>query len=353
MQRIFVIYNKRSSNYVRVKDEFLAKLPKLQSCTIGKYDVSQSSDFDENVTKLSKCLKDGDIAIAAGGDATASVTVNAILKSGKDVTLGVLPYGNFNDLARTLGMLSADEILGWVTGMSRRRASGAWQGEDERRSPVALAPWDANCRRQTGRADAARGEIVPGTTHHTIFYPLSISINGAHWRYAACYVTIGMTAEAVAIFDDPKIRKKMQKGHKSSWRSYIQLASWYFKNRHKKVFIPDFKINGKPQPRKTSDYAAVNGRSMSRVMKGGDDYLKPDIFRSETEKTISFPKLFVLMVRSILKRTPGHNTTGDTLTFDEPAAITLQCEGEYRTFTDVKTIEIKKEPKKCLKVIQN
>ncbi len=342
MQRIFVVYNKRSSNYVRVKDEFLAKLPNLQSCTIGKYDVSQSNDFDKNVSMLSKCLENGDIAIAAGGDATASITVNAILKSGKDVTLAVLPYGNFNDLARTLGMLTADKLLWRVAGMSRRRASGAWQGEDERRSPVA-----------TGRADAAQGETVPTRTRHSNFYPLDIIIDGTHWRYAACYVTIGMTAEAVAIFDDPKIRKQMQKGRKSSWRSYLQLAKWYFKNRHKKIFIPDFKINGKPQPHKTSDYAAVNGKSMSRVMKGGNDYLKPDVFRSETEKTISFPRLFILMARSILKRTPGRDTTGDTLIFDKPATIALQCEGEYRTFTDVKTIEIRKDPKKCLKVIRN
>jgi len=333
MQRIFVVYNKRSSNYVRVKEEFLAKLPNLQSCTIGKYDVSQSSDFDKNVTMLSKCLENGDIAIAAGGDATASITVNAILKSGKDVTLAVLPYGNFNDLARTLGMLSADELLDSIKDYNR--------GGDSR---------GGGPPRRLGDVGEDNGWQDP---RRTMFYPLDIIIDGAHWRYAACYVTIGMTAEAVAIFDDPKIRKEMQKGHKSSWRSYLQLAKWYFKNRHKKVFIPDFKINGEPQPHKTSDYAAVNGKSMSRVMKGGDDYLKPDVFRSETEKTISFPKLFILMARSILKRTPGHDTTGDILTFDKSATITLQCEGEYRTFTGVKTIEIRKDSKKCLKVIQS
>ena len=338
MKRLFVVYNKRSSNYVRVKDEFLSKLPQLKSCTIGKYDVSQSNDFEKNVAQLSKCLKDGDTVIAAGGDATSSVCLNAILKSKKDATLGVLPYGNFNDLARTLGMMSGEEMLGWVTGMSCRRASGAWQGEDERRSPMAM-----------GRADAAQGKTIPDRTHP--FYPLIITIDGALWRYAACYVTIGMTAESVVIFDDPKIRSKMREGHKSSWRSYLQLASWYFKNRHSKVFLPDFKINGVEQPHKTSDYAAVNGRSMSRVMKGGDDYLKPDIFRSETEKTTSFPRLFVLMAKSILHRTPGHDTTGDILEFDAPATVTLQCEGEYRTFENIKKIEVRKDKNVCLKVI--
>ena len=327
MKRIFVVYNKRSSNYIRVKDEFLAKLPTLKSCTIGKYDVSKSSDFDENVTMLAKCLKDGDTVIAAGGDATASVCVNAIIKSKKDVSLGVLPYGNFNDLARTLGMMNAKEIFNYIRGGDR---------------PGGGPP--------LSKSEVGEEKVWQDPRH---FYPLIISIDGALWRYAACYVTIGMTAEAVAIFDDPKIRKEMQKGHKSSWRSYLQLAKWYFKNRHSKEFLPDFKINGEQKPRKTSDYAAVNGRSMSRVMKGGDDYLKPEIFRSETEKTISFPKLFVLMAKSILRRTPGHDTTGDTLEFSEPATITLQCEGEYRTFKDVKKIEIRKDPKICLKVIHN
>ena len=301
MRRLFVVYNQKSSNYVRVRGEFLDKLPKQKSLTIGKYDVSNLGDFNKNVTTLAKCLKDGDAVISAGGDATASVTLNAIIKSKKDVTLGVLPYGNFNDLARTLGMMTSEEIM-----------------------------------RKT----------VP-----TAYYPLIITIDGALWRYAACYVTIGMTAEAVAIFDDPKIRAKMQKGHKSSWRSYLQLASWYFKNRHSKTFLPSFKLNGVEQPHKTSDYAAVNGRSMSRVMKGGNDYLNPTTFRSETEKTISFPKLFALMAKSILHRVPGHDTTSDTLEFEAPSTITLQCEGEYRTFTDVKKIEIKKDPKICLKVL--
>ena len=51
-----------------------------------------------------------------------------------------------------------------VAEMSLRRASGAWQGEDERRSPVA-----------TGRADAARAEIVsvrtPANIHYIILCP--------------------------------------------------------------------------------------------------------------------------------------------------------------------------------------
>ena len=132
----------------------------------------------------------------------------------------------------------------------------------------------------------------------------------------------------------------------------MQLVKWYFKNRRKKEFLPRFSLNGVLQKKGMSDYAAVNGKSMSRVMKGGEDYLKKKEFRSMTEKTVSFLRLFVLMAKSILVRVPGHETNGDVLEFVEPATVSLQAEGEYQTFENIKKIEVKKG-KKCLKVIEN
>ena len=303
MRRLLVVYNPNSSNYVRVKNEVLEKLPSIKGFMIGKF-IIEKAPFEDNVKRLKKVLEDGDVVLSAGGDATAAVSANAILESGKDVTLSVLPYGNFNDLARTLRTFKFDDVLnsGFKT---------------------------------------------------TNFYPLDVIVDGKHWRYACCYVTIGMTAEAVELFDNQKIRKKLQKGRKSSWRSYIYLAKWYFKNRRKKAFIPEFKLNGELQHKKTSDYAAVNGRSMSRIMKGGDDFLKPEIFRSETDRlATNFWHLIKLMTKSILSRVPGKDTKGDTLEFVNPATVSLQAEGEYKTFENANKIEIRK-PSKCLKVILN
>ena len=303
MRRLLVVYNPYSSNYVRVKNEVLSKLPELSGFIVGKF-LIEKAPFEDNVKRLIKVLEDGDLVLSAGGDATAAVCANAILTSEKDVTLSVLPFGNFNDLARTLRTFKLDDVL--------------------------------------------------KTNFKTVkLYPLDVLADGKHWRYATCYVTIGMTAEAVELFDDKKIRKKLQKGHKSSWRSYIYLAKWYFKNRRKRAFIPEFKLNGELQHKKTSDYAAVNGRSMSRVMKGGEDYLKPEIFRSETDRlATNFWRLTKLMTKSILSRVPGKDTKGDVLEFLEPATVHLQAEGEYKTFENVKQIEIRKT-KKCLKVVQN
>ena len=306
MQRLILVYNPRSSRYVDVEKEVISRLRNLKGYTIGKYEV-KPTNLDDNITQLSKLLKNDDLILSAGGDATGIIASNGILKSGKDATLAVLPYGNFNDLARTLGTMNFDDVF--------------------------------------------KG---PRTTHPSAknFYPLEIHVDGKFYRYATCYVTIGMTAEACELFDEPKFRKEMQKGHKSSWRSYIALVKWYFKNRHKREFIPEFKLNGKLQHRKTSDYAAVSGRSMCRVMKGGDDYLDPKKFRSMTDRLTNFWRLFKLMVAAIFVRTPGTETTGDILEFTKPATVELQAEGEYQVFKNIKTIEIKKGTK-CLKVIHN
>ena len=307
MQRLLLIYNPHSSHYTYVKNEIIPRASKIEGVMVGKFAIKKVP-FEENVQSLKEILENGDTVVALGGDATAAIAANAIIESGKDVTLGALPYGNFNDLAHTLGTRKYEDIERVIGGATKKATSVAK------------------------------------------LYPLDIIVDGIHWRYATCYVTIGMTAESVEIFDEPRIRKLLQKGHKNSWLSYLQLAKWYFKNRRKKIFIPDFMVNGVPTTRKASDYIAVNGRFMCRVMKGGSDYLRSKVFRSTSAKLTSFPRLFKLMATSILVRTPGVETTGDLLEFQNPATIELQAEGEYRTFKDVRTIEIKKG-NKYLKVI--
>ena len=302
MKRLFIVYNSRSSRYADVKAGVLDRAKDLKGYMVGKYEVEKIG-VDNNATKFAKLLEDGDTVLAAGGDATAVIAVNAIMQSNKDVELVVLPYGNFNDLARTLGTKSFEDVFG-------ERAS------------------------------------------HQKLYPLEIVVDGKLWRYATCYVTMGMTAEAVKIYDQPKMRKILKSGWGRSFGSYTNLAGWYFKHRHKKVFLPEFKLNGDLQPKGTSDYAAVNGKSMARVMRGGGDYRKTKVFRSETDRLTSFWRLFRLMFKSMFFRIPGSETEGDVLEFVEPATVELQAEGEYRVFEKIKKIEIKKA-KRCLRVVEN
>ena len=298
MNRLFIVYNPRSSRFSDVKKEVLDHQKDFKGYLVGKYEV-EKTDVDRNAVKFSKLLKDGDFVISAGGDATGVIAVNAILKSEKDVTLAVLPYGNFNDLSHTLNTKTLDDI-----------------------------------KKNTSKK----------------YYPLEIYVDDKFFRYATCYTTIGMMAEAVHLYDSPKMRKTLKTAGGRKIGSYTNLASWYFKNRHKKIFLPDFKLNGELQPKKTSDYAAINGKFMARVMKGREDYKNSKIFRSETDRLTNFWRLIKLMSKSILFHIPGSETKGDILEFIEPATVELQAEGEYKTLENIKKIEIRKS-KKCLKVI--
>lgn len=298
MKRIIVVYNPRSSRFVDVEREVLSAVRELKGYAVGKYEVKKTT-IEDNAKRLAKILEDGDLVVSAGGDATGIISTHGILQSGKDATLSVLPYGNFNDLARTLGTSKFEDIF---------------KGKTKK------------------------------------LYPLDIIVDGKHFRYATCYVTMGMTGEAVELFDGAKVRKKLQKGHKSSWRSYIDLMKWYFKNRHKKLFIPEFKLNGELKHKKTSDYCALNGLSMCRVMKGGNWYLDKSEFLHMTGKLANLWNLSILMIRSIFKQVPGEMTKGDVIEFLELADVELQAEGEYKKFSGIKKIEVRKSGQ-VLKVI--
>ncbi len=328
MQRLLIVYNPRSSRAVEVEKEVLAPARELTGIMVGKYEVERT-DVDKNAEKFAKLLKDGDLVLAAGGDATATIAANGVLLSGRDASLAVLPYGNFNDLARTLKTKSFEQVFGEL---KRAEARNVKLGDD--------------------RAEDTKSENVVFKNTIKKLYPLEIIVDGKFFRYATCYVTIGMTAEAVEIYDRPEVRKKLKKNWGRKVGSYVSLASWYFKNRHRKQFLPEFALNGKLQDKRVSDYAAVNGRSMARVMKGGEDYLKPKTFRSETDRLTNFWRLFRLMFLSIFVRVPGTETKGDTLEFVKPATVEIQAEGEYKVFREVKKIEIRKA-EKWLKVVQN
>lgn len=294
MQRVIVVYNPNSSRFADVKREVIDRLCALKGYMIGKYEIKKIG-IEKNVESLAGLIKDDDLVIAAGGDATGVIAANGILKSSKDATLAVLPYGNFNDLARTLETQSLEDIF------SKK-------------------------------------------IHKEKYYPLEIVVDGKIFRYATCYTTIGMMAEAVYIYDEPGVRKKLKTRFGREVISYTALAGWYFKHRHKKKFLPEVSLNGKVQ-NKCSDYVAVNGKWVARVMKGGEYYHSAKAFQSGAAKLTSFWRLVGWMTRSMLKQVPGVITHGDVLEFCQPATVTIQAEGEHRLFRDVKKIEIRKSDK--------
>ena len=298
MQRIFIVYNPRSSRFKDVQKEVLDILMSperlknfgVTGAMVGKYEV-EKTNVDDNAARLARLIRDEDLVLAVGGDATAVIAANGILLSKKDATLAALPYGNFNDLAKMLKVKTLADVF---------------------------------------KAKTAK------------LWPLEVLVDGKHLRYSTCYTTIGMMAEATELFDNKKVRKSLRKGHKTTWRSYPKLAKWYFKNRSKRVFLPEFKLNGLFQKKNTTDYLAVNGKKLARVMRGGTWYKNEKTFWHTTGRLKSFFRLSFFMAKSMFNKVPGAETKGDTLEFLSPATIEFQSEGEYKILENVEKIEIKK-----------
>ncbi len=286
MQRLVIVYNSRSTRVKEIKKDVLDPARKLAGYMVGRFEVYGRS-VDENARKLARILKDGDIVVTAGGDGTTEVGVNSIILSGKDVRLGVLGYGNFNDVARMLGTKSLEKTL---------------------------------------KAKTAET------------YSLECLVDGNHFRYALGYFSAGMFAESTAVFDEHAVREKLIKYKKRLVFSVWTLAKWYFKNR-KQEFLPTVMINGRKF--EGSDYLAVNGGTLARVMKGGDYYLRKKVFWRATGKNKNFLKLATFMLKS-LRKVPGRETKGDVLKFSEPARVVLQSEGEYKLFDKVSQLEFRK-----------
>jgi hypothetical protein len=185
-------------------------------------------------------------------------------------------------------------------------------------------------------------------------YPLECKINGKHWRFGMCYFTMGMFAEACAVFDAPKTRKTLRKGGRKTIYSLCTLVGWWFKN-HRRKFLPEsFHLGDSSEEfmecKKVSDYMAINGRSVAKIMRGSDLYLKGTNFLSMTGQMTKFTKLVPMMLRSVFKRVPGAESDYDCIVFPEATKVMIQAEGEYKMISGVRTVEIAKVGKPLLVV---
>lgn len=305
MQRLIIVYNPRSSKYAQVEKEVLEPARKLGGYSVGKFEVKQVP-VDENAARLAKILREGDLVIVAGGDGSATVGVNALMACDFNVTLGVIGYGNFNDMARMLGRKSFNEII-----------TDFESGETQR------------------------------------LFPLEAVIDGKHFRYAACYFTVGMFAESTEVFDKPEVRGKLMKGGGSAKKkkglvfSVLTLAKWYFKNRRKEFLPSDVQLNDIPMNRKktqkngkvnefsgkqVSDVLFVNGKTVAKIMRGGDYWLSASDYLVSFGRLKGFFRLVGFMISSMISRVPGHKVSGRAtkIDFSGPEEIEIQAEGEYK-----------------------
>jgi diacylglycerol kinase (ATP) len=97
--KTLVIWNPNSGRAKSAAD--IRKLLEEQDST----DVREPSTTVEVTQFVRQAAEDGcELVVAAGGDGTVNAVANAIVASGGDLTMAVLPIGTANDFAYTLGI---------------------------------------------------------------------------------------------------------------------------------------------------------------------------------------------------------------------------------------------------------
>jgi hypothetical protein len=137
--------------------------------------------------------------------------------------------------------------------------------------------------------------------------------------------------------------------------SLAVLAQWWVRQKHRH-FLPAYNLGNSTdeyvESKGESDYMAVNGISVAKMMKGGKWFLQDTYFWSTTRKLTKFFRLVGFMLRSILRRIPGTESDLDRIIFKKPAKVMLQAEGEYKKMENVELVEIQKAKKPILAVMK-
>ncbi|MDR1032486.1 MAG: hypothetical protein LBL84_00550 [Candidatus Nomurabacteria bacterium] len=297
-RRVVFISNPRSSNYRKVEKRVLGIL-KQQPVELVEYKIVHTF-FEDNVKRISKVLRSGDLVIAAGGDGTASIVGNGIMASGiTDVRLGALGYGNFNDLATAL----------------------------------------------SGRT--AKVSDVLDASKTVDFYPIEISVNGKHFRHSFMYADIGLVAGAVDEFEKAPERQRLRHGWSNQFLSFLALVPYYFK--HKKHYkLPKSSLG----EHKLTDFFAINGERMAKFKIGRGFATVPGQFGVVSLNTSSLVRSLPFTIRSIRGHMPLKIVASDNVEFARPANLDFQSDGEYRKLEGVKTLRFEKSktPIKVLKL---
>lgn len=288
MQRLVIIHNSHSSKAGVVNAEVLEPARHLQGYMVGKFEV-YGATVAENSQNLAKVLKDGDIVVTAGGDGTTEVGINGIMLSGKDVRLGILGYGNFNDVARIFGLKELGDIL------------------------------------QAKTVEA---------------YPLECLVNGKHLQYTMGYFTAGMMAEAAQMLNRGEKRKHLRKNKKNTLFALRSAVAWYLKNKQRE-FLPGVVVNGKNLGNQT-EYLAINSGTVAKVMKTPAAWHNQKEFHSGIKDLSHFWKMVGFGLGSIIFGMKLKETRGDKITFAQPANFILQSEGECVALKNVETLEVRK-----------
>lgn len=307
--RILVVYNDHSTRAEVARQEVERQLATLE---LLKGHVTshtlQSPRVEDNITDVAALIHAGDTVLSVGGDGTYHTVGNAVLTAAaKNVRVGLIPGGNFNDGPHTFNNLK------------------------DLRNPLPLLNQDA---RTVG------------------VHPVEIMINNEFWRHALLYASAGRTAEFAAIFNHPAVRKSLLSGKSSMFRNLARLGCKYLETRDDGYLPPFCRQGDDTVYSHMTDIVNVNGPIMARFMRSGTDLYKTGTFRqSVLDISRLGPNLPFLLNSVIRSRMPGREIGSDIITFTNSSVVSFQVDGEP-LLTEVKTIELRKESGVDAQVLQ-
>ena len=303
-ERLVVLANHNSTRARKVAQNVLARLDDagVRHETV----TTRSANTSDNIADLSATIRPGDTWISAAGDGTAMALVNATLrqepKTAASVKLGFLGYGNFNDVAGS------------------------------QRDPLELL------------ADNAQTQPL---------HPMTIEVNGKLWRYSPAYLTLGATARLAAGFGQDTSREQLKESseHTKLLRSLVQLGRDYFDVRSE--YLPAFHASHSLTVRNAvTDVLFINSPRVGRIIRSTTDYAQQPTFGYRESNVASIARNIPFGIAALAGFTPATAMTGQRLTWDRPANLPAQTEGEFESLEDVTDLFVYKDPQTVLKMLK-
>lgn len=304
-ERLVVIHNPNSSRARKVGCEVLGELNKAGVAFIPF--ETRSPKTEDNIADMRDVLREGDTVIVAAGDGTAMQSGNAILRNDfKHTKLGLLPYGNFNNLASIYG-LTADSLL-----------------------------------------TATETDTLPTLPLH----PITIEADGKYYRDALAYVTAGWTARAAREFSEPNTREAVTVTPDviKLTKSLFQLAINYF--AHRKEYLPPFHTSQSELVRQTvTDILAINNPVMGSIIRSEMPYGNiANTFGYHELDVSSLTKNIPWGIKALSGHTPSTPAEKMTLHFEQPSTVPIQSEGEFFNLT-ANEVTLTKDPSRRLTIL--
>lgn len=291
-RRLVISHNPHSSRASEVQQQVFDKLD-AAGYAYETIEVQQAH-LNENVARLAPLIKAGDIVLSAAGDGSAHATAHAVMAANQpDVELGFLAYGNFNDLPNTFNT------------------------KDTLRDPVAFL--------QTAKSQAV--------------WPIDVYVDGKRERSALLYATIGWTASAAGQFDNPTVRHSITHGGAGIIKSLWRTGLYYIRSRRGSQ-LPPFRY--KEVEHTATDLLFANGPTLARLFKTGRRYYSQSSFLFRTIDVRRLVPNIPFLAAGLLGHMKGEVVSSATVTFAEPVAAQVQCDGEVFLLDGAKVVDVRK-----------